>query len=339
VLSSICVNTCRVLFVSLLTVSIAACGDASREIHAADEHTRDVTSDIANDVGDGANELAKGAKEAGEEGEKNASEGAQTVRNVAVQGSEHVQNKGQHAADTVVAGAHDVADEAREAAHAASDWGSNLERPILEQRKEKCAQESGSWAEVVDVSACKDGYATVTLDGSSVEQTCEGDGPGQQLTGQCVHKTAPVLGTYYFNDGPSTPHYLQRFGEIVSDRTHFLRWNDLFWEAAVNHDYCYHHGQITYGYTQKDCDGQFIDDLLATCRSGRGDVHDWFDSEVCMQNAQGMYGAVRQFGGDNFDAMNTLVHYPKYTSLFDKLNVMRDKDDDMRREYIESWIF
>ena len=337
-LSSILHKSYRVLFFCAMSAGLAACGDASRDLKAAGERTRDATRDVIDDVGDGTEDVAKDANEAGLKGGQKTSEGAQEAGKVATEGSKRAKEKGESAADSVASTAHRVADEASEAAHAATDWASNLERPILEQRKEKCAQENGYWAEVVEVSACKDGYATITVDGSSAKQHCEGDGPGQQVTGQCVHRTAPLLGTYYFNDGPSTPHYLQRFGELVSDRTHFLRWNDLFWEAAVNHDYCYHHGQITYGYTQKDCDGQLIDDLLAVCRSGRGDVHEWFDSEICMQNAQGMYGAVRQFGGDSFDAMNTLVHYPKYTPLFDKLNVMRDKDDESRREYIESWL-
>ena len=325
-----------ILSFCVIAAGLTACGDAKQDLQTAGDNTRHVTSDVLDDVGDGAKDAAGGADDACHRAGDKAAEGLQKTHKAALDSCEEVQKHGDSAADTVASMASDVADQAREAASAASTWASNLERPILEQREEKCAQEHGYWAETVDVTPCENGYATVTVDGSSNKQACEGDGQGQQAVKQCVHQTK--TGAYYFNDGPSTPHYLQRFGELISDRTHFLRWNDLFWEAAVNHDYCYHHGQITYGYAQKDCDEQFIDDLLAVCRSGRGEVHAWFDSEVCMQNAQGMYGAVRQFGGDSFDVMNTRVAYPEYTPMFDKLNVMRERDDQERREYIESWL-
>ncbi len=289
-----------------ITIGLAACGDAPPEVRDAAQQTRDAAEDLTERTGEFGEDVAEGAKDVTKQ-----------------------------AASTT----DDVAREASDAAHAASDWVSNLEGPILEQRREKCAQESGFWVEHVEVGACENGSATVTVNETRVEQACEGDGRGQQLSWQCVHTTMPLGGTYYFNDGPSTPDFLQRLGELVSDRTHFLRWNDLFWDAAVNHDYCYHHGQITYGYTQKDCDGQILDDLLAICRSDRGEEHTWFDAETCMQNAQGMFGALRQFGTDNFNAINTYVQYPKYEPLFEKLGVAREDEDDERRNRIESLTF
>ena len=336
---------------------MAACGDAPPEVRDVADQTRDATSDVVErtgefgeDVAEGTEDVANQAADATVDATQQTGSaarqagdatvgGARDVGDLVADGADKAQAYAEQTGETVASTTNDVADEVSNAARAASDWVSNLERPILQQREEKCAQENGYWVEHVDVSPCENGYATVTVNGSTAKQECEGDGLGQELSWQCVHTTAPVVGTYYFNDGPSTPGYLQRFGELVSDRTHFLRWNDLFWDAAVNHDYCYHHGQITYGYTQKDCDGQMLDDLLAICRSGRGAEHAWFDAETCMQNAQGMYGAVRQFGGDNFGAINTRVAYPKYEPLFDKLGVAREDEDEARRERIESLTF
>ena len=341
----------RRILPSALAITMVACGESPTEpAQGAAATTRDAANDVAerasafgNEVGDHVADIATDTTEqVGDvvaQGNEAASDGARKLGAATTDGAQMAQEHAQRSGDTVASAADDVVEETRAAAQAASEWVSDLERPILAQRKEKCAQENGHWAETVDISPCEDGYATVTVDGVSARQECEGDGLGEQLSWQCVHSTAPVVGTYYFNDGPSTPHYLQRFGELVSERTHFLRWNELFWEAAVNHDYCYHHGQITYGYTQKDCDGQLIDDLLALCRSGRGETYPWFDVEVCMQNAQGMYGAVRQCGSDSFNAMNTRVYYPAYQPLFEKLDVPREDEDDARRERIESWTF
>ena len=367
-LKSIYLGLSQRLLPCVIALCLAACGEAPPEVRDGAERTREAMDDMVERTGefgedavegtqdaakraadataDAAQQTGSAARRAGDatvDGAQSAgnaaADGARDTGDLAANGAKKAQAYAEQAADTVASTTTDVVDEVSNAARAASEWVSDLEQPILEQRREKCEQENGQWAESVTVSACENGYATVTVDGYTDKQECEGSGLGQDLSWQCVHMTAPVVGAYYFNDGPSTPGYLQRFGELVSDRTHFLRWNDLFWDAAVNHDYCYHHGQVTYGYTQKDCDGQMLDDLLAICRSGLGEKHAWFDADACMQNAQGMYGAVRQFGGDNFDSMNTRVAYPKYEPLFDKLGVAREEDDNARRDRIESLTF
>ena len=342
---------------ALLVLGAAACGDASSNTNGSTRAGTQTVGGLQGDFDyashnpkeeqrDGIRQPRKIVQATGSSARDAAAQSAEAVIKGSQQAGDYAAEKGsparetgENTADTVAHTAKDVAGDAYGAAKSAARWADELEKPILEQRERMCREENGYWAEEVWVSACENGHVTVTVDDVETQQDCEGEGPGQVYAWQCVYRTSASSGTYYFNDGPSAPHYLQRFGETISDRTNSIRWNELFWDAAVNHDYCYHHGKVTYNYARKDCDGQLLDDLLAICRSGRGEKYPWFDTDECMSNAQAMFAAVRQFGDDSFNVMNTFVRYPAYAPLFDALDVEREDQDDERRNQIESVTF
>ena len=91
-----------------------------------------------------------------------------------------------------------------------------------------------------------------------------------------------------------------------------------FREAAVNHDYCYHHNGAQYALDKNDCDQQFFVDITAVCLQDHLDAeHAWFSVNSCKRQAGVMYEAVRRGGDDAWDAMDAEVAYPEWTPLWE----------------------
>lgn len=194
----------------------------------------------------------------------------------------------------------------------------------LAQRHAKCDAENGIWIRRVEVSACKEGRVTITLahpndDSVTQVQHCV-SGRGSSLEWQCMHEDSG--GLVYFNDGPSTPHLLQTVSGHLDEKLDQLRWNGVFWRAAVNHDYCYHHNGSTYGFEKNDCDQQFFVDLTAIClQEPLQREHDWFDEAICKRQAAAMYHAVQKGGNEAWEAMDTAVAYPEWRPLWQEFGM------------------
>lgn len=50
-----------------------------------------------------------------------------------------------------------------------------------------------------------------------------------------------------------------------STPVHVPYFNDKFAPACVQHDYCYRHGWASYGFSKKDCDDRFRQQLMSRC--------------------------------------------------------------------------
>ena len=187
----------------------------------------------------------------------------------------------------------------------------------LDARKRMCDQQRGTWRESIDAAACADGNMTLTVDGQAHPLRC-GGGKGLQYTGQCAYDAGE--GGVYFNDGPSSPEWVQGVSQQLGSALDQTRWNRLFWDAAVNHDYCYHSKSV-YGWSKEDCDDQFVTDLSAVCAQPAFTQIDWFSKEHCERNAALYAGAVQILGQASFDAQDTLVHYPVWEPLGRKMGL------------------
>ncbi len=228
----------------------------------------------------------------------------------------------------------DLSDSFDEALDAANDY---IEGPQLEQRRHHCDRDKGTWVERVEISPCRDGEATLNFDGAEEVQRC-GSGEGGVQTFQCMFRDAQ--GRAYFNDGPSTPPSLQTLSGLHQDLD-LGRWAELFWDAAVNHDYCYHHNGITRQLSQRDCDVQMLQDLSAVCAAPQVQAISWFEEDTCRRHAALAYLSVRAYGEDNFVVQNTEVNYPLYQPMQEKLGLSpQDIDGRIQQEadkMLESW--
>lgn len=72
------------------------------------------------------------------------------------------------------------------------------------------------------------------------------------------------------------------------------KWNAIFHDACVRHDYCYVYGNMTYGKTQKQCDEALYQDMKTICKNRHG------NDPNCYKNATAYYGGVRGWGDDHF---------------------------------------
>ena len=234
-----------------------------------------------------------------------------TDKAVSSAGSAAVETK-----EEVVGGAKNLADKAE-------DW---VNADPLTQRREMCDDEAGQWLEDVTVSACTDGRMTVTADGNEMVQECN-SGEGGHSVKQCGHRDAS--GNLYFNDGPSVPHLLQKLSGSVADRSDLLRYNRLFWPAGVNHDYCYHHGEMVRGLSRSDCDRQYYSDVSAVCAYDQyAEQYDWFRPDTCRNIAASQYTVVRLQGSGPFAALNSNVAYPQWSPLWQQFGLSHDPIDE-----------
>jgi hypothetical protein len=85
------------------------------------------------------------------------------------------------------------------------------------------------------------------------------------------------------------------------------RWNRIFHDACVRHDYCYIYGKLTYGKTRDDCDDMLYEDAKRICLSDFPLVF----QPNCFKNAEAYYGGVKLFGEQHFASDGALIcQYP-----------------------------
>ena len=77
---------------------------------------------------------------------------------------------------------------------------------------------------------------------------------------------------------------------------------DRFYDACVQHDFCYRHGYKTYGHSKEYCDEEFYDNMLESC--GAVDV-------ACMAVAKEFSWAVKEHAepGAFQETTSTECHY------------------------------
>lgn len=81
---------------------------------------------------------------------------------------------------------------------------------------------------------------------------------------------------------------------------HTIYYSDKFAKPCVQHDYCYRHGQKTYGLTRLQCDSKFYDGMKSQCAK-----MSWWDyltgrKPACYAASTEFYNAVRQFGESSY---------------------------------------
>lgn len=196
-------------------------------------------------------------------------------------------------------------------------------------RFDQCALEGGDWIELIKISSCQDGTAEIDADGVVSRQVC---GPQQQPSEaklQCAHRDNE--GQLYFNDGPSVPPAMLTLSSWIHDDVDQMRYNELFWQAGVLHDHCYHSNPITYGLDQQNCDERFIEDLTAICAKHHDGPLDWFNKGICDTYAALMYGMVRAHGADSFNNVNLKAYYEQPLPMYQQFGMDQSPYNDARR--------
>ena len=163
----------------------------------------------------------------------------------------------------------------------------------------------------VKVSACVGGIQRIEPDGMPEQpQTCEGNIAASEYVGspQCIYRDPD--GLYMWDDGPSIPPEADAILATPLLSGPHKPYALIFWPAGQQHDYCYHHGRITYGYTREGCDDEFHATMRTICQQN----HPWwsaFNRQACLSAAAVMYDAVRVAGASAFNKTNTRVNYLK----------------------------
>ena len=91
-------------------------------------------------------------------------------------------------------------------------------------------------------------------------------------------------------------------------------YEDAFYDACAQHDYCYRHGSATYSLDREQCDDEFLVDMQTLCpdpAAGRfGKVFEMLDGSVesrnsCLSVADDFYAAVKRYGEKRFATTNS----------------------------------
>lgn len=203
-----------------------------------------------------------------------------------------------------------------------------------EMRLEQCNKEGGHWVRKLKISACEGGTARIDADGLVTSQSCGAGHHAGELELQCTHRDS--LNNIYFNDGPSVPPAMLTISSWLHDDINQMHYNELFWQAGVLHDHCYHGNPITYGLSQTDCDERFIEDLLTTCLFYRDAGFPWFKRDVCHTYATLMYGMVREHGGESFEGFNLEAQYEQPEPLYKQFGLEASPYTDACREDVHN---
>ncbi len=81
----------------------------------------------------------------------------------------------------------------------------------------------------------------------------------------------------------------------------FKNQAEKFHPACVTHDFCYRHGQITYGMTRGQCDADFLADMKKSCGGFGGlGLLDIEEYSMCHVAADQIHNVVRLKGEPHF---------------------------------------
>lgn len=98
---------------------------------------------------------------------------------------------------------------------------------------------------------------------------------------------------------------------ISEEHDHYRK---SFYTACEQHDYCYRHGEQTYGYDRNYCDSEFLTNMRAICppeqRTVFGFLKDLASDDVdsrtvCLQVANDFHLAARNYGEKHFQSSNS----------------------------------
>lgn len=85
----------------------------------------------------------------------------------------------------------------------------------------------------------------------------------------------------------------------------FDNYGDVFFNACVTHDLCYHHEPASNGLTKIECDNQFYYNMENICKMTRA------GDQPCLKAAQAFYSAVAIFGGTSWMCSKEKANYPR----------------------------
>jgi hypothetical protein len=173
----------------------------------------------------------------------------------------------------------------------------------MEDRRQICAETGGLLVTTVRVSPCSGGVQRVEPEGLPAQAQRCASGKGDKYFPACVYVDA--RGLYHWDDGPSSPPEL----EVLLPGQTREPYKILFWVAGQLHDYCYHHGNATYGFSKAQCDDEFYEIMKEICKQDFPGVLNWFDKKECDVSALTFYKAVVKKGQSAFEATNTAVDY------------------------------
>ena len=74
--------------------------------------------------------------------------------------------------------------------------------------------------------------------------------------------------------------------------------SSLFFDACIDHDFCYHHEPVSNGVTKKQCDDRLFDDLKSICSENS-------ELKNCLKTAKVFYFLVSKFGKSSYSCSNT----------------------------------
>ena len=98
---------------------------------------------------------------------------------------------------------------------------------------------------------------------------------------------------------------------ISDEHSHY---RERFYTACEQHDYCYRHGERTYGFSRDYCDAEFLDNMRAICppeqRTVFGFIRDLTGDNVesrtvCLQVANDFHLAARNYGEKHFQSSSS----------------------------------
>ncbi len=81
-------------------------------------------------------------------------------------------------------------------------------------------------------------------------------------------------------------------------------YGEIFFQACVYHDLCYHHEPATHGYKRYDCDSQFYHNMIKICDSRPKDSR-------CKGRARLFFDAVSTFGKNAWICSSDQASYPR----------------------------
>jgi len=126
----------------------------------------------------------------------------------------------------------------------------------------------------------------------------------KEMHGQIVnHWTCPYSGDErndmhcVIRDNESRPMYFNGCSYSYGN------YGEVFFQACVYHDLCYHHEPVSSGLKKEDCDSRFYNNMFAICDRRPKDTG-------CADAARWFYSAVASFGGTPWICSKEKANYP-----------------------------
>jgi phospholipase A2-like protein len=117
-------------------------------------------------------------------------------------------------------------------------------------------------------------------------------------------------------------------------------YNEKFGKACLRHDYCYRHGQKTYGYSKDYCDDSFYKATKDTCEGvSVGTFLSLGTSKgACYTAAEAYYQAVRKFGASSYKTGSAST-YCRFDSKYENAHLHKVNADGTIGERLNEYIW